>query len=157
MYVISNSDEKIQFDETFPKWAKLISEMLEDTDKECKESKEEIPIPFDTDTIKLCIKFCKLYDQDPFSVSEESITTTNIRHFFPKWCIDLLDINPVKIFELMKLSNFIDIDVLIVITCIKISLLMKGGSSEEIRSVLYISKEEEKENFVHKWIKAHSI
>lgn len=118
-FVISNTGEKIQFDETFSNWAKLISEMLEEGPEE-----EGIPLPFDTDTIKLCIEICK---------NIEPIDT-----FYPctKWRTELLNISPDKIFELMKLANFINIEILINMTCMKIINMIKGKSPEVIRSII---------------------
>jgi hypothetical protein len=135
MYVVSKSNEKIPFDETFQKWAKKLDEQIGS---------------FRSDTIKRCIRFCKFYDQDQFRVVEESIKTTDINYYFPKWCIELLEIDPDEIFELMKLADLLHIDVLVTIICIKISLLIKGKSLEEISYVFSTLSQEEIEEFVHK-------
>ena len=62
MYILSNSDERIKFDETFPKFAKIISEMIKDEEEESNES-TQIPLNYDTNTIKRCIEFCKEQDK----------------------------------------------------------------------------------------------
>src|SRR5690349_18765058 len=99
MFILSNSNERIPFDESFPKYATLISEMIKDELEHI-----EIPIDYSSKTIKLCVEFCKLYDISPFTIKNELVKTNDINDLLPKWCVELLsNLTSYEIFDLMKL------------------------------------------------------
>jgi hypothetical protein len=128
MSIISITGDEILFDETFTKLSKPISEMLQEN-----EEPFSVTIPFNTDIIKCCIEFCKLYDSNQFTIAQEPLTTIDI---LPKWCVKLmLNLSIKDILELMKVAYFLDIDILINVTCVKIAMLIKGQSPEKIREI----------------------
>jgi hypothetical protein len=144
---------EIPFDKTFIKLSGLVSDMLED-DEENEDS--EITMKYSEETINLCLKFCKLYDENPYTIQEEPVRTSDFSELVPRWCSDLLDLKPCDLLELVKMANFVDINILIDSICIKIATLIKGKNSEEIKLILNIQDEfskEEKEEFV----KSHQI
>ena len=129
--VISLTNEKIPFNETFPMISQSISEMLQNDPEPSKPV--EIPLLYDTETIKRCIEFCRLYNDDKFIIFEEPIKTTDI---LPKWCDDLFYQMDLKtICNLIKIADFLAIDMLINVMCVKLAALMKGQSPEKIREI----------------------
>lgn len=147
-HIVSQTGKKFNYDQTFPKYAKLIGEMSkEDND-------EDIRLSFDSKTIETCIKFCKQYDIEPFVVPETKLKTRDeINQILPQWCITLLNIPTNELFDLMNMANFVDIDVLIDTTCMKIASLMKGNDCKQI---LNIKNEFENQDDIDRFIRADS-
>jgi len=130
--IISKTNEKIPFDKSFSDTSNFISELM-------KESSEtfEIKIDYNSDNIRKCIQFCKLYNANKFAITRVPIHSRHINRFLPKWCVDLFDqMDDNEISVLLDLANFLDIPILLEALCIKLRFLMLGKNPEEIRQMV---------------------
>jgi len=141
---VSNTNEKIPFDETFLKLSNSVSEILRNDPEQ--EMPVEIPFDYSTNTIKRCVEFCKMYDENPFVIEVKPIQTTNINDLLPEWCVKIVDIDSEEIFDLMAMAHSVDIVELVNATCAKIAVLIKGKTPEHIRSVFENTSENTSEN-----------
>jgi S-phase kinase-associated protein 1 len=140
-YIILSADlKKIPFGDSFKKHSKLIKEILEDEDEDEDDLEQIIPLDYNSNQIKKCIEFCKIYDLEPFIIDEEPMKINDISNYVPKWAVEFIDIEVKEIFKLMCIANFLDINQLINLTCIKISSMIKGKNPEEIKKYFEIDK-----------------
>ena len=137
IFIISESGDKILLDETLIKWSKLINDMLKEEEDYSEDA--EIPLSFKTNTIKRCIEFCRQYDIGPFTIPKKQLKSKeDINHILPRWCVNLISIEPSEILDLVNFANFIDIDILINVCCVKLASLMKGEDPKQIVAILNI-------------------
>lgn len=153
--IVSETEDKIPFDETFQKWAKLIGDM---TKEDSKDEQTEIQLEFKNIDINRCIDFCKQYELDQFVIPDRHLETKeDICNMLPEWCVNLLDITSDEVLDLMVIANFVDIESLIDVCCVKLASLMKGQGAKQIRTVVNAVdfKDEEKDYLleVPNWFK----
>ncbi len=157
--LMSNSGIKYDVSEKNIKISNLISEMIEDS-----EESNIIPLNISDDILKKIIEFCEYYSiyplitDDNFSLTHgELISSTNIEKYVPDWYSNFIDVDVDLLFMLLKSSDFLHIDPLIELCCLKIGTLIKDKTTDELRKIFNIYDDtsvEEKEEFVqaHEWI-----
>jgi len=103
----------------------------------------EIPLPNVKATVLAkVIEYCTHYKQVE---SMTSITTplksNRIEEIVQEWYADFVNVDQTLLFELVTAANFMDIKALLDLTCLAVSVLIKGKSAEEIRRIFNISND----------------
>mmetsp|Transcript_478 Transcript_478/g.746 ORF Transcript_478/g.746 Transcript_478/m.746 type:complete len:174 (+) Transcript_478:50-571(+) len=103
----------------------------------------EIPLPNVKATVLAkVIEYCTHYKQVE---SMTSITTplksNRIEDIVQEWYADFVNVDQTLLFELVTAANFMDIKALLDLTCLAVSVLIKGKSAEEIRRIFNISND----------------
>ena len=137
-FVMSKTNEKVPFDESFPKYSKLISEMLEDQDDENDEV--VIPLAYPTEEIARAIEFCKKYDADPYTVPDSIPLYVNdvskLDKVYPQWVLDLMKMKKKDLFSFLRFVNYIVIEPLIKTCCSKVAIMLRGKNPPEMKKAL---------------------
>ena len=155
MQLKSTSGDIIKVNREVMKISTLLYEMSQDDTQDT----EEISLPFETPLIKKIIEFCNQNQQEPLILKNcMPLPSTDMYKMVPKWYADFVNITDESVFELMKAANYLLIDSLTDLTCMKIASQLKDKLPEEIRKILgiedYISKEESGELILaHNWNK----
>jgi len=58
-----------------------------------------------------------------------------------KWYADFVKVEQVLLFELVIAANFMDIKPLLDLTCLAVSVMIKGKSADDIRKIFNISND----------------
>jgi len=151
----SLSGTKILVDKSVIKLSSLISEMIEDDDHH-----SEIPIPISVELLQKVVDYCDYYKNVPIEFNADSpISTTDLSKMVtPKWYVTFIDLSHTEIFDLIKVANYLGIESLLELGCLKIACILKNKNPEEIRQCFNIQDSftpEEKAIFIsaHSWIR----
>mmetsp|Transcript_13757 Transcript_13757/g.29950 ORF Transcript_13757/g.29950 Transcript_13757/m.29950 type:complete len:160 (-) Transcript_13757:166-645(-) len=112
----------------------------------------EIPLPNVKATVLAkVIEYCTHYKQvETMTVITTPLKSNRIEEIVQEWYADFVNVNQTLLFELVTAANFMDIKALLDLTCLAVSVLIKGKSAEEIRRIFNISNdfspEEEDQN-----------
>jgi S-phase kinase-associated protein 1 len=130
-------DERISFEEmnvvnTIPlKLSYLIKNMLE-------KNGDLILRDISKEELSLVIIFCKHYNDDPYPRIEKPIKGINIQIIVGEWYSEFIAIDIKKVFDLLKISNYLDCKPLIDLCCVKIASLIKDRSPTDIKDIFKI-------------------
>ncbi|KAL7428349.1 hypothetical protein ACHAXM_001236 [Skeletonema potamos] len=101
----------------------------------------EIPIPnVRTQVLAKVIEYCTHFHQEPKVTNITTPLKSNrIEEIVQEWYAEFVDVEQMMLFELVTAANFMDIKQLLDLTCLAVSVLIKGKSAEEIRRIFNIS------------------
>jgi len=100
----------------------------------------EIPLPnVRTQVLAKVIEYCTHFSQEPMTPITTPLKSTRIEEIVQEWYADFVDVDQIMLFELVTAANFMDIKALLDLTCLAVSVLIKGKSAEEIRRIFNIS------------------
>lgn len=126
----------------------LVKEIIEDVEND--EDIEINLIKVDGNILKIIIEFLEYY-----SLNEEMKTITNplqsykIEELVQKWYCDFLIKYKSYYIEILNAADYMHIDPLINLICIKIAINLQGKTSEEIRKELDIDTNDDEEAFLN--------
>lgn len=113
----------------------LFSEMLEDSNED-----ESIPVPLvDSKIMNHIIRFMKNQAIDPMGEIEKPIKSPNMDELVGEWYSKFInDIEMDMVFKLIEAANYLQIDSLLHLGCVKVATTLKGKRPEEIREIFGI-------------------
>ena len=95
------------------------------------------------------IEFCQHYTADPMTPISMPFTSDLMEDMVQPWYCAYSSVDDVMKYELLSAANFMNIEPLMDLMCLKISVMIKGKSGDEIRRIfnipLELSPEEEEE------------
>lgn len=107
-----------------------------------EEETAEIPLPNVKATVLVkVIEYCTHYKTDPMTVITTPLKSNRIEEIVQEWYADFVSVDQTLLFELVTAANFMDIKALLDLTCLAVSVLIKGKSAEEIRRIFNISND----------------
>ncbi|KAL7532485.1 hypothetical protein ACHAXR_007122, partial [Thalassiosira sp. AJA248-18] len=126
----------------------VVTTLGEDDDEE---DMVEIPLPNVKATVLAkVIEYCTHYKQvESMTPITTPLKSIRIEEIVQEWYADFVNVDQTLLFELVTAANFMDIKALLDLTCLAVSVLIKGKSAEEIRRIFNISNDfspEEEEN-----------
>ncbi|EED88404.1 hypothetical protein THAPSDRAFT_10077 [Thalassiosira pseudonana CCMP1335] len=102
----------------------------------------EIPLPnVKSSVLAKVIEYCTHYNQDPMTPITTPLKSNRIEEIVQEWYAHFVDVEQILLFELVTAANFMDIKALLDLTCLAVSVLIKGKSAEEIRRIFNISND----------------
>lgn len=115
----------------------LIKNMVEDSGTE-----EEIPLPnVKAPILEKVIEYCRHYkDQMPPEI-EKPLKSATLSEIVPAFDAAFVELEQEMLFELILAANYLDIKLLLDLTCAKVASLMKGKNPEEIRRTFNIEND----------------
>ena len=94
-----------------------------------------------TNTLQNSIEYCKFYTSEEAMTSIitllKSDKSRNLAHKLYRIC---LEVDHATHFEFIYASNFMDVKPLIELTCLAVSVFIKGKSTNDIRNMFGISE-----------------
>ena len=112
----------------------LIKSMLDEVD----DDNIDIPLPnVSSHTLVSIVDFLKYNYTNEMDKIQKPIPSGDLKDFISKeWYVDFINkMNNIEIFELIAAANYMDIEPILNLGCVKIASLIKGKSSEEIKNI----------------------
>lgn len=144
-YITLISSDGFKF--KIPKNIACISRMIEvmiESDENCEDEDEEIPLPnVDKTCLEKIIEFMYYHKNDPVKNIEKPLRSNNLKDLIQEFYCNFLEIDEEFLFRLINSANYLDISPLLDLTCAKVASMIKGKSPEEIRKLFDSDDNEE--------------
>ncbi|KAL3790514.1 hypothetical protein HJC23_007663 [Cyclotella cryptica] len=139
-----------------PKLSQLVFDASENKeDEECS----DVPIlKVESECLEKVVEFLKHYEQEPLKEIKSPLEDNTFEGVVKQeWYRNFVqEVDSPMLFDLVTAANFMAIQPLLDLACLKVSCLLMGKSSEEIRIILNIPQmtpqEEEHARREHRWI-----
>ena len=141
--IISKENESFTISKEVSQLSELLKTILED------EKENEIYLKIvSSQYLKKVIEFMNYYSTNPFEEIQKPLKSPNLKDIVSKWYISFLDIDNDTLFELISVSNYLDIKPLLDLTCAKVATMIKGKDTSEIRDTFRITLQPEEEKLI---------
>ena len=115
--------------------SRVIADVVEDDSDEVE---QDFPCPKVTGPIlKKVVDYCKHYkEQEEMEEIETPLQGETVEEIVkPEWFAKFCDVERETMFQLVAAANFLNIKPLLDLTCLAVSVSIKGKSVEELRSI----------------------
>lgn len=122
--------------------SELVKETLgDDDDEEAEDQTREIPLPnVSTDVLKKVIEFCSHYQlEEEMTPIQTPLRSPKLDELVQEWYAGFVHVPRNMLFDLVAAANFMDIKPLLDLTCLAVSILIKGKSATELREMFNLS------------------
>jgi S-phase kinase-associated protein 1 len=130
-----------------------LGEDEEDNDDDDNSSHEvkDIPLPNVTAVVlQKVIDYCQHYRQvEEMIPIQTPLKSSKLEDLVQPWYSDFVKVDKNMLFDLVAAANFMDIKPLLDLTCLAVSILIKGKSATELREMFNISHELTPEEKAH--------
>mmetsp|Transcript_44220 Transcript_44220/g.127794 ORF Transcript_44220/g.127794 Transcript_44220/m.127794 type:complete len:167 (-) Transcript_44220:227-727(-) len=122
------------------KMSTLVATTIDDDDDD--DEVREIPLPNVKDAVlSKVIEYCTHYNEEPMTAIQTPLKSSKIEDLVQPWYADFVKVEQALLFELVTAANFMDIKPLLDLTCLAVSVLIKGKPASELRAIFNISNE----------------
>ena len=145
---MSNEDTPFEVSMKVARMSKLVESTFdEDSDDEDETEVKEIPLPnVSGDVLKKVIEYCNYYqNEEEMTPIQTPLKSCELDELVQAWYANFVQVDQQMLFDLVAAANFMDIKPLLDLTCLAVSILIKGKSAEELRSMFNISEEDGEE------------
>lgn len=138
------------------KMSTLVATTIDDDDDD--DEVREIPLPNVKDAVLTkVIEYCTHYKEEPMTPIQTPLKSSKIEDLVQPWYADFVKVEQTLLFELVTAANFMDIRPLLDLTCLAVSVLIKGKPANELRALFNISndftpEEEAQVREENKWV-----
>jgi S-phase kinase-associated protein 1 len=139
------------------KMSTLVATTIDD-DAEDDDEVREIPLPNVKDAVLTkVIEYCTHYKDEPMTPIQTPLKSSKIEDLVQPWYANFVKVEQALLFELVTAANFMDIKPLLDLTCLAVSVLIKGKQASELRAIFNISndftpEEEAQVREENKWV-----
>lgn len=125
--------------------SKLVEETIgEDGDEDDDEEEMEVPLPnVSTPVLEKVLEFCKHHQEEPMTPIQTPLKSSKLEELVQPWYAEFVKVPRALLFDLVAAANFMDIKALLDLTCLAVSILIKGKSAAELREMFNIASVEE--------------
>ena len=126
------------------KMSTLVATTIDDDDDDDDEDVDrEIPLPnVKDDVLTKVIEYCKHHTTvEPMTQIQTPLKSSKIEDLVQTWYADFVKVEQPLLFELVTAANFMDIKPLLDLTCLAVSVSIKGKTASELRTIFNISNE----------------
>jgi len=121
--------------------SKLVESTV-DEDEDEDDSPREIQLPNVKGTVLAkVIEYCEHFQTENMTEISTPLKSSKIEDLVQPWYADYVKVEQVLLFELVTAANFMDIKPLLDLTCLAVSVFIKGKSPEELRRIFNLSNE----------------
>jgi len=123
------------------KMSTLVATTIDD-DADDEDEVREIPLPNVKDTVlSKVIEYCTHYKEEPMTAIQTPLKSSKIEDLVQPWYANFVKVDQALLFELVTAANFMDIKPLLDLTCLAVSVLIKGKQASELRQIFNISND----------------
>lgn len=121
----------------------LVNETFDDNeDEDESDEPKQVPLPnVSTPILEKVIDYCKHYQEEPMTPIQTPLKSSKLEDLVQSWYADFVKVDKNVLFDLVAAANFMDIKPLLDLTCLAVSILIKGKSAAELREMFNISSE----------------
>ena len=151
MHIISKvSNDCQQFNITIKeaKISKLIREIIEeeeeDDDSDCEDEMKTINIiKVSGDVLQYIVEYAKYYVIEAMDEIESPLKSVKVDEIVQPWYAEFIQkvYADGKLFQLVTAANYMNIQELLQLACLKVATTIKGKSQEQIREIFGLSPE----------------
>jgi len=130
------------------KMSKLVRDTLDDDDEDeealdADAEGKEIPLPnVPSEVLKKVIEFCNHHTfVEQMTEIQTPLRSPKLEELVQEWYADFVKVPRNMLFDLVAAANFMDIKPLLDLTCLAVSILIKGKSAGELREMFNLSPE----------------
>eukprot|EP00593_Proboscia_inermis_P000304 CAMPEP_0171298032 /NCGR_PEP_ID=MMETSP0816-20121228/6799_1 /TAXON_ID=420281 /ORGANISM="Proboscia inermis, Strain CCAP1064/1" /LENGTH=161 /DNA_ID=CAMNT_0011772785 /DNA_START=97 /DNA_END=582 /DNA_ORIENTATION=+ len=137
--LISKEGEKYEVPSKVAEMSKLVKQTLDDENDD--DTTQEIPLPnVKAAVLAKVIEYCTHFtDLEAMTQIQTPLRSSRIEDIVQQWYADFVKVEQGLLFDLVTAANFMDIEPLLDLTCLAVSVMIKGKSAEEIRKIFNIS------------------
>jgi S-phase kinase-associated protein 1 len=122
--------------------SQLVAETLEGDEGDDSDEVKDIPLPnVSASVLQKVIEFCKHYQEEAMTAIQTPLKSSKLEELVQQWYADFVKIEKNMLFDLVAAANFMDIKPLLDLTCLAVSILIKGKSAAELREMFNISSD----------------
>jgi S-phase kinase-associated protein 1 len=122
--------------------SQLVAETLDGDEDDESDEVKDIPLPnVSANVLQKVIEFCKHYQEEPMTSIQTPLKSSKLEDLVQQWYADFVKIEKNMLFDLVAAANFMDIKPLLDLTCLAVSILIKGKSAVELREMFNISSD----------------
>jgi S-phase kinase-associated protein 1 len=120
-----------------------MSKLVQDSiDEDEDVSNAQIPLPnVKSIVLHKVIEFCEYYQKEEMSAIQTPLKSAKLEDLVQPWYAQYVKVDQVMLFELVTAANFMDIKPLLDLTCLAVSVMIKGKSPEELRKIFNLPDE----------------
>jgi len=124
------------------KMSSLVATTIDDDDED-EAVEHEIPLPNVKDAVLAkVVEYCKHYTtEEAMTQIQTPLKSSKIEDLVQAWYADFVDVEQSLLFELVTAANFMDIKPLLDLTCLAVSIAIKGKTAPQLREIFNISNE----------------
>jgi S-phase kinase-associated protein 1 len=140
------------------KMSTLVATTIDDDAEDDEDEVREIPLPNVKDSVlSKVIEYCTHYKEEPMTSIQTPLKSSKIEELVQPWYAKFVQVDQSLLFELVTAANFMDIKPLLDLTCLAVSVLIKGKQASELRAIFNISndftpEEEAQVREENKWV-----
>lgn len=130
------------------KMSKLVVETLggddafDDDGEDDEPEATEVPLPnVSSPVLEKVIAYCKHYQEEEMTPIQTPLKSSKLEELVQQWYADFVKVPKNMLFDLVAAANFMDIKQLLDLTCLAVSIMIKGKSAAELREMFNISPE----------------
>ena len=104
---------------------------------------KEIPLPnVSGDVLEKVVDFCRHYAlEEAMTEIQTPLRSPKLEELVQEWYADYVKVERTMLFDLVAAANFMDIKPLLDLTCLAVSILIKGKSAGELREMFNLTAE----------------
>jgi S-phase kinase-associated protein 1 len=127
--------------------SQLVKETLGDDDDDDdgdldNDKNPDIPLPnVSADVLAKVIEYCLHYQQDEMRTIQTPLKSSKLDELVQEWYAEFVQVDKNLLFDLVAAANFMDIKPLLDLTCLAVSIMIKGKSATELRHMFNISND----------------
>jgi S-phase kinase-associated protein 1 len=123
------------------KMSTLVATTIDD-DAEDEDEVREIPLPnVKNAVLTKVIEYCTHYKVEPMTPIQTPLKSSKIEDMVQPWYANFVKVEQGLLFELVTAANFMDIKPLLDLTCLAVSVFIKGKQASELRAIFNISSD----------------
>lgn len=93
------------------------------------------------DILRKVLEFCSHYVKEKMNPIETPLKSTRVRDLVQDWYANFCDsMDDQTLFRLVTAADYMNIQPIIDLACLKVAVLMKGKSGEEIKKIFAVSR-----------------
>lgn len=141
--LISNEGDKYEVPLKVARMSNLIQNLSEDVGEDEVEDKD-FPCPKVSSAIlQKVVDYCTHYQEEEMQKIETPLQGETIEEIVkPAWYAEFCKVDREVLFQLVAAANFMDIKPLLDLTCLAVSVSIKGKSVEELRKIFNLPEPE---------------
>mmetsp|Transcript_4753 Transcript_4753/g.8268 ORF Transcript_4753/g.8268 Transcript_4753/m.8268 type:complete len:169 (-) Transcript_4753:424-930(-) len=137
--LVSKEGESFSVAVEVAKMSKLVETTIDD---DADDDGNDIMLPNVKATVLAkVIEYCEHYKQEEMTPIQTPLKSSKLEDLVQPWYVEFVNVDRVMLFELVTAANFMDIKPLLDLTCLAVSIMIKGKSPEELRRIFNISNE----------------
>jgi S-phase kinase-associated protein 1 len=123
--------------------ATTIDDDDDDDDDDDKATEREIPLPnVKGEVLAKVIEYCEYYtNKEAMTQIQTPLKSSKLEDLVQTFYVEFVKLDQPLLFELVTASNFMDIKPLLDLTCLAVSISIKGKTAAQLREIFNISNE----------------